>query len=693
MMEVMYYFEIMSLDGRVYRAEILSRGEDVVSMGINPAASPLVIKYEGIERLDPVWGGGCSIRMESDIPMRFVDLHTDDPQVFQVRIYRDGVPFWLGWMDPELYEERLTDIAPYEVGFTAADLNVLDRIKYLDGTGARYTDIVTLTEHLRRCISALGLPFTNVYLGCSTAVDGMGSRDTVFGLRYVQSSNFYDEDDKPMSCREVIESILRPFGLMMVQRDASLYIFDMDTIVSGGRMKKLDTRTLSVLGDETIPPLLGDVGMMGLASMDSSYGFESLVNNVSIVSSLYGSPDIMTYAVEESALDDKVSETDGGTWSVATYKECPPWTSSAFRLFKNKQDDNTITGAYLGYFIDRLDKDTSFFDVRTYLPLSGPGFSLWIKLSAFVNTDPDGNPFADPLSDFARPRFMSLKCDLFMEDTDGRPVMYYTNMAGVRRWAEVPAGTEPPHGSFSLYYTEKDYDKSRIDMAWIVNSNISYTGSGIRYSFDKDIQQGCFVPLPTDRASGRLRLDVLGAAITGRDWKGGDWSVYPERMVQDILLNDLSVVIRDEDGNDVSEDDYKFDSYIDPKVETDMRDISLSCVTANEDGAPVGRANLLERTGRYYGIATRYSRKGATDILERLLMRTLHSNLSGRKERWKVVTMMAGNPVGRTVTYEGVLDGDYLVTGCEMDLWEATTVITAVGYSGDTIDLSNIPYE
>lgn len=105
----------------------------------------------------------------------------------------------------------------------------------------------------------MGLPFQKLYIGCSTIPVGVTKfiSESALHVLYIQSANFYDEDGEPMSCREVVESILEPFGLMMVQRDASVYIYDLNTVKSGGVMKCYNFDTLSYIGDTAVNVFFG----------------------------------------------------------------------------------------------------------------------------------------------------------------------------------------------------------------------------------------------------------------------------------------------------------------------------------------------------------------------------------------------------------------------------------------------------
>ena len=287
-MNIKYYHDFIGADDVVNRFEIL-QSSPTASKVVEASPGAFTIEYLEVKKLEPVQGSQATLKLISESNFQFLDLHTDDMQGYMVKFYRAGQLYWIGYLDSELYNENLTDYAPYAVEFSGADFNVLERLKFQDENEKAYTDITSFITQLKRCFNKLGLPFQKLYIGCSTIPEGitLTSSETALHKLYIQSSNFYDEDKEPMSCREVIESILKPFGLMMIQRDASVYIYDLNTVKSGGAMKCYKFDTLSYIGDTAVDVQLGDIGEIGTMSTEASLGFEEMINNITITSSLY----------------------------------------------------------------------------------------------------------------------------------------------------------------------------------------------------------------------------------------------------------------------------------------------------------------------------------------------------------------------------------------------------------------------
>lgn len=163
--------------------------------------------------------------------------------------------------------------------------------------------------------------------------------------------------------------------------------------------------------------------------------------------------------------------------------------------------------------------------------------------------------------------------------------------------------------------------------------------------------------------------------------------------VKMILYNNINVVIVDSEGHEPSTDDYEFKSYVNKKVANDFDDVTLKCISANEEKAPIGKANILKKVEGGFDFQTSFTRAGQTDILERLLMCTIHSNYSQKNEQFSSVIKITDNPALSYVTCNPILRGQYLVTGCTLDFNAGKVKISAVGYSDDIAKLSSIPYD
>ena len=693
-----YFHEFKGLDEVSNRFEIMCNSSTTPKL-IEATNDPFRIEYIEVKKLEPVQGSQATLRLISESNFQFLDLHTDDMQGYMVKFYRSGQLYWIGYLDSELYNENLTDYAPYAVEFSGADFNILERLKFRDESEKNYTDIASFMTQLKRCFNKLGLPFQKLYIGCSTIPKGvtMTTAETALHVLYIQSSNFYDEDGEPMSCREVIESILQPFGLMMVQRDASVYVYDLNIVKSGGVMKCYNFDTLSYIGDTAVDVQLGDIGEIGTMSTEASLGFEEMINNTTITSSLYADKDLLKASISEKTLSEKKKDTEtGDKYKVEYYakdENVEALNGRDFIVYTNTDSDATMIGASLPYDPYAEKKLVQYKVKNSKVYITGDtNYYINVKVQAYANTRT--NPFnseENPPGDISRAKALWLHCNLYLVDSNGTPIRYYSNQYPLTGW--WPSGEIVPQGLFELFYADTDVWNGNPLNTWMTNSDIalrSALGQGYpTHILDKNHGVGQNVQLHSV-LNGYVVFEIVNSCEVDHPGGGG----YPYDGVKNILINDISLSIKDKNKDDISTDDYEFKSYINKKVAADYDDVTLKCISANEEKLPVGKANILKKVDDHYELQLSYSRSGQTDILERLLMCTIHSNFTTKNKVISVDIKMTENPALRYVTYDNVLQSDGMyITGATLDFHNAKTTIKAVEFSADVDKLSDIPYD
>ncbi|WP_195372977.1 MULTISPECIES: hypothetical protein [Parabacteroides] len=684
-MNVKYFHEFKGLDEVSNRFEILCNPSTTPKL-IEATNEPFRVEYLEVKKLEPVQGSQATLKLISESNFQFLDLHTDDMQGYMIKFYRAGELYWIGYLDSELYNENLTDYAPYPVEFSGADFNIWERLKFRDENEKTYNDIASFLTQLKRCFNKLGLPFQKLYIGCSTIPEGvaMNTTETALHALYIQSANFYDEDKEPMSCREVVESILQPLGLMMVQRDASVYIYDLNTIKSGGVMKCYNFDTLSYIGDTAVNVLLGDIGEIGTMSTDASLSFEEMINNVTITCSLYGQADVVDVSVKEANLSDLKSESESNVLIKRFYSKCTDWNAPEYVFYKSKETNSTLLGAKLTYSGGTEKNNFVFQNVNAYMASQRNDIYLCLKCNAYVNTKNNPLDSNEKVNAPESSRRMIIYCKVLLT-FNGQDLMYYNGV----QWKNIQQGKDPEYTTL-VFLNSGNWKDSRILNTWLTNSNVYWPGMTIPNTIidrEKDFQAGRKIPLPPK--SGCIKVIIDYAKI---DENSDLPNIFKD--VKDLLIDKVSLTFEDADGKGISTDDYEFNSYINKKVKADYEEVTLKCISANEDKLPVGKANILRKVDDHYEYQTAYTRAGQTNILERLLMCTIHSNFTTKNKAISIDIKMTDNPALRYVTYKNVLQSDGMyITGATLDFSGAKTTIKAVEFSADVDKLSDIPYE
>lgn len=710
-MNIRYYHDFIGDDDVLNRFEILT-DVSATSKAIEATRSPFVLEYQEVKKLDPIRGAQATLGLISESNFQYTDLHTDDMQEYLVKFYRKNKLYWIGWLDAELYNEQLSAIPPYAVEFSAADFNILERLKYRDASENKYSDIAPLITHLKRCFAGLNLPFQKLYIGCSTVANGvtMANTETLLHVLYVMSGNFYDEDNEPMTCREVVESILRPFGLMMVQKDANVYIYDYNTVKQGLPLKRYDFETFIYESDEDVSFDFGNLVEIGFASTEGDYGFEEMINNVTITSSLYAAKSVVKNDVSEKTLSEKkTNEVIGDKYKIEYYakdENIESLNASEFVIYTNTDSNATMEGMLLPYDPDPSSVSAKFKikGLDEYI-FGNPNYYINIKAQAYANTR--DNPFDsndNPKDDISDAKVLFLKCNLYFVDVNGTPSRYYSNTGILSTgWWPISDYSDIPQGRFELFFTpDKDTRVGNALNTWITNSDIAEI-STIGESYPPVLQEKNFAKGQNvkmfNATNGYIVFEITNKCYIYRAEQG---SFYPYKNVKNIIVNDLEISIKNAEKEDITTDDYEFKSYVNKKVASDFGDLTLKCISANEEKIPIGKGNILKLDAlvyegivieRFYAIHTSFTRSGQTDILERLLMCTIHSNFATKNEKMMVDIKMTDNPALSFVSCTPILSNSYLVVGCSLDFHTGKTTISAVGYSDDVAKLSSIPYD
>ena len=225
-----YMGEFLSHASIVWRVEILQYADapfEKIGPLVFDADEALVIEWNHAEKEEAVCGSTATLRVISPGDRTYEDLYTEEPGSIRLDVYREGELYWSGGLDAEFYEEPYERAEGYTVGLTFSDLGVLDRLKWdLEG-------MVTLREIADHCVARAGV---NSVIDESLISTGLTDGDGGMGLDElkVRSENFYDEDGEAMTLKEVLEGVLQPLGLRVIQRAGRMWVHDLNGLYRRG---------------------------------------------------------------------------------------------------------------------------------------------------------------------------------------------------------------------------------------------------------------------------------------------------------------------------------------------------------------------------------------------------------------------------------------------------------------------------
>jgi hypothetical protein len=212
--------------------DILENGFSGSITGLTGDSNTLTISTSGeINNIyTPTIGSGASIKLLVP-PLTMTSLFTTDPQRYQVKCYNgtSGTNlFWAGYVSTGLYSEDYslggTQLVPITLSCNDG-MALLDDLSYkVSETGSTYSGCVTIATVLTNILSKLSLTYTNLITSSNLLIN-TGISNLFTGLT-VNNQGYLDEKGIACSCRDTLNYILQPLGLVMSFRADKIYFVD-----------------------------------------------------------------------------------------------------------------------------------------------------------------------------------------------------------------------------------------------------------------------------------------------------------------------------------------------------------------------------------------------------------------------------------------------------------------------------------
>lgn len=236
MKHLRYMSEFASVAGVAWRVEVWQEADTAFSVvgGLEfPADAPLVIEWGNKSKEEVICGSVATLKIISPGDRTYEDLYSIEAGRVRMDVYRNTLLYWSGCMDTEFYEEPYETLNGYEVTLTFSDFGILDRLKY-DLSGMQ-----TLHDIINYCADRSGISYGGIDSSMvSTQLEASGGALDLKSLK-VRSDNFYDEDGEASALAEVIDGILQPLALRMVQRCGKIYVYDLNGLYNKAAVKQI----------------------------------------------------------------------------------------------------------------------------------------------------------------------------------------------------------------------------------------------------------------------------------------------------------------------------------------------------------------------------------------------------------------------------------------------------------------------
>ena len=642
-----------------------------------PASSPLTIEWGEAAKEETIVSSTATLRIISYGDRTFQHLYCIRPGAVKMEVRRDGLLFWSGTLDPELYEEPYAAAADYEVSLSFSDFGILDRLYY---EGAGTIDGASLIANIveRSGITTLGIET----LMSTTTVPASTSE----GLAQVavRSDNFFDEDGEAASLRDVVDGLLRPLALRIEQRGGKVWIYDLHSAYHHLPTEKVEW-----------------------ASDDQMLSTDSVYNSVKITFSPYGTAELLNGEIEYPGeiSEEKVNRDDGTDPGYDSYYPDynPNWdyNNISFTIFTTRvaEAEGKETGITLyhgryfhilpmlggsessgvawtyytgghgslasGYPVRRINDPAFSGELplmrtrRVYLPplaSDSDRARYRLRLSMQMLLDTRYNPFTtasehNESGNYERMKtladYVMIPVDVILYDEKGNATHHYSNSETARSTTYDPRqyceatgkwkSGAPSYGEAWLeYYDPADMKDSSGVQEWKGNRHcIGLCKEKKLHKSMAQMDDGEYIPYPP--AGGFIEI-IVYAGMKIFDFYESDfdnpkkaidrglyerirWMLYQAPKLEVVRKN----IVRSSAGAEDVETAGKLNLYAKEELS-----ISTICGTL-EDPSPTARGQLLHaETGCPLTTINRAGREGTA---ETLLLGTLYSQFADRKVR------------------------------------------------------------
>lgn len=317
-MNLAYYSDFKSRSNNHYRIEIYTKAAAGTAKELLLSANPFTAEWEADSVYKPLKMSNavCSILIKEIL----IDLYTGEAQGVEVclRNLSTNTLEWFGYVTPNLYS------SDYITPLDSVDIEAIDSIACLEnikysymGEKADFRSFLSIILYIldkadpRENVNKLYVHDCNRVTSASTSC--------IMDDLYIHERNFFDEDNEPMTCKDVLSSLVEYLGMTLIQWKDAYYIVDYDYLQSDYAnffMYLRDTSNVKLL---TLPLARLNVRDIGVASSNGSISLDNVYNKVSVTANMNPIDDLSPDLFDDEDL--KNQNSDPNKYYEQTIKE------------------------------------------------------------------------------------------------------------------------------------------------------------------------------------------------------------------------------------------------------------------------------------------------------------------------------------------------------------------------------------
>lgn len=279
---LIYTVPFASLDNEACVVEIEKEGYSGKVTELIAGTSPFTVDIESEEFLyTPTRFSTATIRIVGNDYLQ--SLFTIAYQQYRVTFKKDEIITWCGFIKPELYTQ---DYSSETFELELECMSAMSSLEFIDYSQTGENRVfVSLWDLLKKCITASNNRYIEVYIPHVYGPDEIeyNSDNNVLEEMTISEQNFFDEDDKPMKLKEVLEEICKFLNWTCVDWKGELYFVDIDHL---GEFRSHNPASF-VWEGSSVTPESNNLQRIGFAGSDHSLDILPGFNKVTIKTSNY----------------------------------------------------------------------------------------------------------------------------------------------------------------------------------------------------------------------------------------------------------------------------------------------------------------------------------------------------------------------------------------------------------------------
>lgn len=224
---LIYTLPFASKDGKVYEVKIEREGYTGKVTELKGQTSPFTVTIDSEEFIyTPTRFSTATMAIFGGDYLQ--DLFSTDYRMHRITLYANGVAVWCGFIKPELYtQDYSSDKFNLEINCYSA-MSVLEFVEYKQAGEER--GFVSLWSLLKKCVEESRGLYTAIYIPHVYGVSQSeyNNWNNPLESMMVSEQNFFDEDDNPMSLKEVLEEIMKLMNWTCADWNGELFFIDVD---------------------------------------------------------------------------------------------------------------------------------------------------------------------------------------------------------------------------------------------------------------------------------------------------------------------------------------------------------------------------------------------------------------------------------------------------------------------------------